>query len=145
MLRLAGVALLAFGVAAQAQGQCVISPLEHYLADEHVTAVLKVRVLSVQSVVTGQVAVAEVLRLWKGETSRRLTIYSWRPSDIHEGEELRGGEEFLVIAHRLSATERAESGVQGGEPALGTANCLVYRYGPWSREILGDASGYPPK
>jgi len=144
MRRVSTLALLAFAVASHAGAQCVIFPLEHYLADERIAAVLQVRVLDANAVATGQLVSVEVLRLWKGDSSRRVTIY-FRERGVHEGEvDLRAGEVFLIFAHRLTAAERQEIGIQEAEPALGTSNCLAYPF-DGARQILGDTPGYPPK
>lgn len=120
-----------------ALAQC---PAEHVgldlvLSQESAALVFVGTIQSVERAGSTETVTFEVERVWKGPVKERTIIY--RPispaGQITESPRVFGRDgRYLVIAHRLDATERRALGLDDREDTFGTSTC-----GDGSRQIAG--------
>jgi uncharacterized protein (TIGR02145 family) len=97
---------------------CGFESLEPSLTRDLADVVFDGIVLDVQSVLAGEVVTLEVVQVWKGDVSKRITIYNTRPvSNIDSKIGVSGfmqfekAQRYVVFAHRMTPDERALFGL----------------------------------
>jgi hypothetical protein len=93
---------------------------------ESVALVFVGRPTSVEQAGSTETVVFEVDRVWKGDVKERTTIYRPIPSAGLSSESpviFDRSHRYVVIAHRLNATERKDLGVDDREETFGTNAC----------------------
>jgi TonB family protein len=76
-----------------------------------------------------QAVTFNVNRIWKGEVRERTVIYQMLPvGRTAERRLFQPGKAFLVVAHRLSAGERKDLGIELNEDLFGTDACADGSY-----------------
>jgi len=105
--------------------------LNGLVAHPYAALVFVGRVVSVADVgaAAAQAVTFDVNRVWKGAVKERTVIYQMLPVGRHDERRLfQPGKQFLVDAHRLSASERTTLGFDGNEDLFGTDACADGSY-----------------
>jgi len=131
------------GTPAAAQCGCGLLSLEYIVPDSSVTALFSGTVTDLtQSRFTGTVTdfgqsdsflvvTFEVSRVWKGDLPKRLAVYRPAP-EVPQGSGRSGspvsmhfeiGKRYVVVAHHLTAIERARAGAEQNPDALMVDMC----------------------
>jgi hypothetical protein len=108
-------------------------------------------VLDVLSVRAGEVVTFEVVQVWKGDVSERITIYNARPvSNIDSTIGVSGfmqfekAQRYVVFAHRMTPDERALFGLGDARQSFGTGVCRDGSQPVRPEDLRDLPSGRPP-
>jgi hypothetical protein len=101
---------------------CVSLTFSELLANPDVTLIFHGTVREVQRSPAGEIVTFDVLRVWKGQVPRRITVYNHRYGV--EWLPFKRGASYLVEAYQLAPEQRAAFGLRDSEPlAYGAGFC----------------------
>ena len=123
---------VALEAAAAAQGGVVVFPqcgsgflgLTYLMSRSETTAVFSGTVVEARHPDAAVIVTFEVDRVWKGAISKRTALYRPNPASTDSRQVFDLGERYVVLAHSLTAAERAQFHIETAPPdALAVGLC----------------------